>query len=132
MTDPHETAARDLIAGNFVGAYGLPNPASNAPGDSSAVQSSTITGRVRAAGMSQADSEDQAATPQSSSITDPVEHGTRGPQGGVQSSGGGGGASSPLMMMIAFARFPAQCVKFVPPPTVRLVCAEAHRLERPG
>jgi hypothetical protein len=132
------TAAHDPIAGNFVGAYGL-IPASGPGSDLSAVQSPTLPSviqfvtprRIRSAGVPRADSQDPANSPQSS-IGDSLPHGSRGPQGGAQSSGGGGGAASTLMLMVAFALLAAPCLKFVPRPTAHLVCAEAHRLERPG
>jgi hypothetical protein len=132
MTARRDAAARDLLAGNFVGAYGLQNPASNPAGDLTAARSSALTDRpARAADMPQGQSEDRAVQPQPSLI-DTMSHGTRGPEGGAQSSAGGGGAAGPLMLVISFARFPAPCVKFVPQPTMHPMCAEAHRLERPG
>ncbi len=132
MTAPHEAAARDLLAGNFVGAYGLQNPASNPAGDLTAAQSSTLTDRpTRAADMPQGRSEDRAVQPQPSLI-DTMSHGTRGPQGGAQSSSGGGAGADPLMLVVSFARYPAPCVRFVPQPAIHPTCAETPRLERPG
>jgi hypothetical protein len=133
------TAAHDLITGNFVGAYGLPNPASHALSDPSAVPSSTLPSviqfvaarRMHTAGVPQPESQDSGAlTP--SSLVDRMPHGSHGPQGSVQSSAGGGGAASPLILMMAFALIVAPCLKFVPRPIAPLVCAEPRRLERPG
>jgi hypothetical protein len=139
MSARDATAAHDLITGNFVGAYGLSNPAPHALSDPGAVPSSTLASviqfvaarRMHHAGMPHPESQDLGAlTP--SSLVDRMPHGSRGPQGSVQSSAGGGGAASPLILMMAFALIVAPCLKFVPRPIAPLVCAEPRRLERPG
>jgi hypothetical protein len=139
MTAVDAKVKRDLIAGNFAGAYGLPDPASSAPSVLIAVQSPTLPSaiefvsarRAHAADTRRPESGDTSDAPQSS-VTDTTPHGSRGPQGGVQSATGGGGAASPLVLMIAFARVDAPWLKFIARPTTHLVGAEAHRLERPG
>jgi hypothetical protein len=139
MTARDVNAQRELVAGNFVGAYDLPNAASSAPSLLIAVQSSTMPSviqfvaarRAHAADTRRPESGDTSDAPQSS-VMDTIQHGSRGPQGGVQSASGGGGAASPLVLMIAFARVDAPWLKFIPRPTAHLVGAEAHRLERPG
>ena len=139
MTARDPNAERDLIAGNFVRAYGLPSPASSAARGPITVQSPTLPSvvqsgfarRARASDTRRPESGGESDAPQPS-LLDPMRHGSRGPEAGVQSASGGGGAASPLMLLIAFALVEAAWLRFIPPPTAHLVGAEAHRLERPG
>lgn len=138
MTAHEADAHLDLIAGNFVAAYGLPDPTPAASG-LVAVQSAALPSviqfvgvrRVRAAGTRHPDSEDAVAPPQAS-VTDTLPRDSRGPEGGAPPAAGGGGAASPMALMKAFALVAERCLKFVPPPTAHLMCVEARRLERPG
>jgi hypothetical protein len=139
MTARVASAHHDLITGNFVRAYGLPNPAPDAVSGSVAIQSAVLPSvdqsvtarRAHAAGARHSQSADPSVEPPSS-IADRIPHDSRGPQGGVQFGASGGGAASPLMLIMAFALVAAPCVRFVPRPSAHLVCAEARRLERPG
>ena len=138
MTARNPNAERDLIAGNFVGAYGLPSPASSVARALITVQSPTLQSVIQSVARRghvsdtrRPESGGEPDAPQSS-VLDTLQHGSRGPEGGVQSSSGGGGAVSPLVLMIAFALGGAAWLKFIPRPIAHLVGAEARRLERPG
>ena len=138
MTARNPNAERDLIAGNFVGAYGLPSPASSVARAVIPVQSATLQSviesvarHVHATATRRSKAGDGGYPPPPSAL-DPMQRGSRGPEGGVQSSSGGGGAASPLVLMLAFGLVASAWLKFVPRPTPHLVGAEAHRLERPG
>lgn len=123
------------MEGNFVGAYGLPSPASSVarvvqpPTLPSVVQSRAR--RKTASDARRPASGDKWDAPQPS-LLDGTQRDSRGPEGGVQSSSGGGGAAGPLALMTLVALAATAWLKFIPRPTAHLVGAEAHRLERPG
>jgi hypothetical protein len=144
-TPPGLTTARDkavarhLIMGDFVGAYGLPNPERPAVSDLIGVESPELPSVIQfvtareahGTGIRREGTEGEAAPPQPL-VSDTMPLDSRGPAAGVQSSAGSAGAASPLVLMMAFAVIAAPCLELVSRPSAHLRCAEGRRLERPG
>jgi hypothetical protein len=130
--------ARDLIAGNLVGAYELAKPASTPASRSIVVHAPSLaapgqlTAPRRAHQAPAAQPDEQPPPPPEVVDATRAPHDSRGPQGGGLSAGGGGGAASELALMIAFAFVAATCLAFLPRPCLHLPSTAGYRLERPG
>ncbi|MGZ4217421.1 MAG: hypothetical protein ACXVH1_16490 [Solirubrobacteraceae bacterium] len=124
-------AARDLIAGDLVGAYGLVNSGTTVQSDVVGAASPLASSRPTGGGARHHRSETPAAT-SGSGLVDRTTHGARGPQGGMQSSSGGGGAASPLARATRIGLAAQPQLRFATGPVLRLLGMQGRRLERPG
>ena len=125
------TAARDLTAGDLVGAYGLVDSGLAPQGD--VVRSpSPLASSKQTGGDARHHRSVTAASSSESGPVDRTTRGARGPQGGMQSSSGGGGAASPLARTTRIGLVAQPCVRFTTGPVLRLVGMQGRRLERPG
>jgi hypothetical protein len=130
-TSRNPAAARDLIAGDLVGAYGLATPDPAVQNDVVGAASSLASSRPTSGGARHHRSETPAAS-SGSGLADRTTHGARGPEGGMQSSSGGGGAASPLARATRIGLVAQPSLRFVTGPVLRLVGMQSRRLERPG
>lgn len=126
------TAARDLIAGDLVGAYGLASPGTAADAQVTIVSPSLLAAPRPGDAEAHHRRPANAMSPGGLGVPDQTGHGTRGPQGGMHSSAGGGGAASPLARTVRSELVAQPRLRFTPRPALRLVGMQSRRLERPG
>jgi hypothetical protein len=130
-TTRNPAAARDLVAGDLVGAYDLVTTGPAVQEDVAGAAPPLASSRPTGGGARHHRSETTAA-PTGSGLVDRTTHGARGPEGGMQSSSGGGGAASPLARATRIGLAAQPCMRFVTGPVLRLVGMQGRRLERPG
>ena len=130
-TARNPAAARDLIAGDLAGAYGLVSSGPVVQSDVVGAAPPLASSRPTGGGARHHRSATPAAS-SSSGLADRATHGARGPQGGMQSSSGGCGAASPLARTTRIGLAAQPCMRFATGPVLRLVGMQGRRLERPG
>jgi hypothetical protein len=126
------TAARELIAGNLVGAYGLASPDAAADTEATIVSPSPLAAPHPNGADAHRHKPANATAPGGLGVLDRTGHGARSPQGGMQWSAGGGAAASPLARPARVELVAQPRLRFSPRPVLRLVGMQGRRLERPG
>jgi hypothetical protein len=130
-TTRNAAAARDLLHGDLVGAYGLVNSGPAGQGDYVVSPSPLASSKPNGGDARHRRSATTTASSNSGSL-DRTTHGARGPEGGMQSSSGGGGAASPMVRATRIGLVALPQVRFAAGPVLRLAGTQARRLERPG